>query len=91
MKSEGGFVAEDSLAVRPQPQSHEVLTLRRRKMDEPINTSDNALDSALSAMIAKQLVGIPGLVRLGCREITRLAYGRLIQLFPLLDDFSAQN
>ncbi len=91
MKGERRLVTEDSLSVRPQPQSHQVLMVRRREMHQPVNAPKNTLNTAFSVVIAQQLIGVADFVCLSRREVPRLASGRLVKLSPLLDSSSAQN
>ncbi len=64
--------------------------VRRREVNQPIDTPKNTLNPASSVMMAKQLVRVTRFTRLSRGEIARLTSGRLVELSPLLNNGSTQ-
>lgn len=89
VEHERGFMRENPCLFRPEPDCDEVLMLAGRKVNDAVDATSNAPDSAVAEVFAKELRGITGLGCLRCREVSLLSDGKVEEAIPVRCRFSA--
>jgi len=76
-------MAEDALALRPQPEDNEVLLVARREVGQPVEPATGPGDTALSDVVLEELSRVAGVCSLADREVSLLLGGGLVEPVPV--------
>jgi len=83
VEEERGLMAEDALALGPQPEDHQILLVARWEVGQPVDPPSGAGEPALSQMVLEELARVARPCRLAERKMALLLGGDLVEPVPV--------
>jgi hypothetical protein len=83
MEGECRFVGKHADTFSPEPHDGEILVFTGWEMCQSIDATPNSNDLPVSEVFCEKLRVIPGLSRLGSREMALLCQSDLIETIPI--------